>query len=107
MEEVRQVVNELESGEPALGEALEAFEKGIGRLKDCQEILNAAEAKVSLLSGFDAAGNPITEPMPEMNEIAGAGRRRGTKTAAKSTRSSPTTPAPPSAFGGDGEPGDG
>ncbi len=64
MKQVESIVRALESGELDLTESLDQYEQGIGRLKDCHEILEAAEQKISLLSGFDADGNPVTQPMP-------------------------------------------
>lgn len=74
--EARKIVSRLESGDIPLAEALRDYESGISRLKACQEILQAAETSVSLLSGFDADGNPVTEPMPSLDKPAGAGRGR-------------------------------
>jgi exodeoxyribonuclease VII small subunit len=37
--------------------------------------LDAAEQKVSLLSGFDADGNPITEPLDPLSQRTGSDRR--------------------------------
>ncbi|EMI18001.1 Exonuclease VII, small subunit [Rhodopirellula maiorica SM1] len=81
--EVQQIVNELESGELGLSESLSHYERGIKRLNQCHGLLEAAERKVTLLSGFDADGNPVTEPLEgaDDNEPAPtkAGRRgRGT-----------------------------
>ena len=59
--EVQLIVNELESGELGLSESLLHYERGIKRLNQCHGLLEAAERKVTLLSGFDADGNPVTE----------------------------------------------
>lgn len=65
VEEIEQIVAKLESGELNLTDSLSNYELGIKRLKQCHQILEAAEQTVSLLSGFDADGDPIIEPMPE------------------------------------------
>ncbi len=62
--QVESIVRALESGELGLTESLEHYEQGVACLKDCHTILSEAEQKISLLSGFDADGNPITEPLP-------------------------------------------
>ncbi|KAA1259552.1 Exodeoxyribonuclease 7 small subunit [Rubripirellula obstinata] len=62
---IETIVGKLESGELDLTDSLEQYETGIKRLRQCHEILEKAEQKVTLLSGFDADGNPATEPMPE------------------------------------------
>lgn len=61
--EVEEIVAKLESGELGLTESLEQYETGIKQLKRCHALLDAAEQRVSLLSGFDAEGNPIAPPM--------------------------------------------
>lgn len=72
---IRDIVARLEGGEVSLGDSLEHYEQGIAELKRCQEILDAAEQRISVLSGFDADGNPVTEVLPEMELRTGAGRQ--------------------------------
>lgn len=62
LRDVERIVGQLEGGEAGLGESLDLYAAGVKRLKECHELLNAAERRISLLSGFDAEGNPITEP---------------------------------------------
>ena len=62
---VEEIVRALEGGELDLTDALQQYEEGVKQLKTCHAILNQAERRVTLLSGFDADGNPVTEPMPE------------------------------------------
>ncbi|MFG0262766.1 MAG: exodeoxyribonuclease VII small subunit [Novipirellula sp. JB048] len=87
--EVQTIVDNLESGELGLSESLQQYELGIQRLNQCQGLLAAAERKVTLLSGFDADGNPVTETFAggEKTDAAPsqAGRRNGgaTRAAAK------------------------
>ena len=73
--EVEQIVAKLESGELGLTESLEQYETGIKQLKRCHALLDAAEQRVSLLSGFDAEGNPVAPPMEKIE--ARDGRRKG------------------------------
>ena len=63
--EVEQIVARLEGGELDLTESLEQYESGIKHLKRCHALLDAAQQRVSVLSGFDADGNPVTEPMSD------------------------------------------
>jgi exodeoxyribonuclease VII small subunit len=49
LEELEGVVEQLESGELSLEEALAAFEKGVGLVKYCNQKLADAERKVELL----------------------------------------------------------
>ena len=74
LSDVEKIVASLESGELGLSESLQQYETGIKRLKQCHKLLDAAEQKVSLLSGFDADGNPITEPIDTTSQRTGAGR---------------------------------
>lgn len=59
-----EILTRLESGQLGLTESLEQYEAGIKHLKQCHALLDAAEQRVTLLSGFDADGNPIEEPLP-------------------------------------------
>ena len=64
LEELELVVEQLETGELALEESLEAFEKGVGLVKYCSQKLDEVEKKVEVLikdkegklqlKGFDA-----------------------------------------------------
>ena len=65
MAEIESIVVKLESGELDLTSSLQQYEQGVKRLRQCHQILEVAEQKVSLLSGFDADGNPVTEPLPD------------------------------------------
>ena len=49
MEELSRVVEELEQGQPDLDRALSLFETGVKLTKECQEILDRAEQKVTRL----------------------------------------------------------
>jgi exodeoxyribonuclease VII small subunit len=63
--ELEQIVDDLEGGKLGLTEALARYELGIGHLKQCHAQLDQATRKIELLSGFDAAGNPITRPFED------------------------------------------
>jgi exodeoxyribonuclease VII small subunit len=49
LEELEATVEQLESGELSLEEALAAFEKGVGLVKYCNQKLTDAERRVELL----------------------------------------------------------
>ncbi|MGE5215703.1 MAG: exodeoxyribonuclease VII small subunit [Chloroflexota bacterium] len=49
LEELEQVVEQLESGELNLEDALAAFEKGVGLVKICNQKLNEVEKKIEVL----------------------------------------------------------
>ncbi|MCG8653591.1 MAG: exodeoxyribonuclease VII small subunit [Pirellulales bacterium] len=82
--EVERIVSELENGQLDLTESLRQYERGVRRLKSCHAILEAAERQVTLLSGFDADGNPVTEPLAEATGEQEKPRVRKRRTKAKS-----------------------
>ncbi len=49
MKSLESIANELESGKLNLDESVEKFEEGIKLSKKCNEILNKAEKKISML----------------------------------------------------------
>jgi exodeoxyribonuclease VII small subunit len=55
------IVHELEEGQIGLADALTRYEQGVKLLKQCYGMLEGAERKIELLSGIDAAGNPLTQ----------------------------------------------
>lgn len=94
LEQLEHIVHQLEEGEIGLAEALDHYEKGIGLLKQCYGLLERAERRIELLSGVDAAGNPITEPFADdgaapLDEKSQNRARRRTKAAAKQKPESP------------------
>ena len=55
------IVYELEEGRIGLAEA-GRYEEGVGLLRQCFGLLETAERRIELLTGVDAAGNPVVEP---------------------------------------------
>lgn len=62
MAELEAIVARLEGGELPLEDALAAFEAGIGLVRQLNERLNAAEARVEVLTR-DAEGQLKVEPL--------------------------------------------
>jgi exodeoxyribonuclease VII small subunit len=60
---LQKTVADLEEGSLSLDESLHRFESGIALLAHCHEILNRAEQRIEVLSGFDAAGRHATTPL--------------------------------------------
>jgi exodeoxyribonuclease VII small subunit len=58
------IVERLESGSLGLEQSLRDYEQGVKRLRQCHERLQAFERRVEILTGFNAAGEPVTEPFP-------------------------------------------
>ncbi len=78
--DVESIVGKLESGELGLTDSLQQYERGIKRLKQCHALLRQAERRVTLLSGVDDEGNPITEAF-DVDENGGvsSGSRKSAK----------------------------
>ncbi|HBO44815.1 MAG TPA: exodeoxyribonuclease VII small subunit [Planctomycetaceae bacterium] len=74
------IVHELEDGRVGLEESLARYEEGVKLLRHCHGLLTKAERRIEMLSGIDAEGNPITQPMDEesgtLEEKAGRRSRR-------------------------------
>jgi exodeoxyribonuclease VII small subunit len=76
------IVHDLEEGQIGLAEALARYEQGIKLLRQCFSLLEGAERRIELLSGVDAAGNPVTVPFDDESSLTreqkdeGATRRR-------------------------------
>ncbi|TVP95980.1 MAG: exodeoxyribonuclease VII small subunit [Planctomycetaceae bacterium] len=75
VEEIELIVGRLESGQLDLGDSLEQYAKGIETLQECHRLLAAAERRVTLLSGFDADGNPVEAAFDTSAFVAGEGGR--------------------------------
>ncbi|HBJ37052.1 MAG TPA: exodeoxyribonuclease VII small subunit [Planctomycetaceae bacterium] len=65
LDEIEVIVLNLERGELDLGESLAQYQKGIETLKECHQLLSDAERRITLLSGFDADGNPVSTSFDE------------------------------------------
>jgi exodeoxyribonuclease VII small subunit len=61
--ELEQLVEEMERGDLSLQESLQSFERGIALTRHCQESLQAAEQKVTMLS--NPAADAKTEPFEQ------------------------------------------
>jgi exodeoxyribonuclease VII small subunit len=62
---LQQLVESLEDGQLTLGQSLAAYEEGIKHLRICHAALTETERKIEILSGFNAAGEPITKPFDD------------------------------------------
>jgi len=65
MQELEGVVGQLEEGDLGLDEALGRYEQAVRLLRRCYALLQRAERRIELLSGVDAEGNPITQPLDD------------------------------------------
>lgn len=87
--ELETIVGELEGGQIGLDEALEKYEKGIAALRQCHEVLKAAEKKIEILTK-NPEGSFETRPLEEGKE---GSYPKGPKQRAPRARDSGTAPA--------------
>ncbi|MEM9826834.1 MAG: exodeoxyribonuclease VII small subunit [Planctomycetota bacterium] len=94
VEEIRRIVTELESGEMTLDQSILRYEEAVKRLRDCRGQLDDASQKVQVLSGVDENGDPVMEPLGELEDSGGprrsasiAGRPKSASKAGKPERS--------------------
>ncbi len=62
---LQELVDQLEDGQLTLGQSLAAYQEGIKHLQVCHAALTDTERKIEVLSGFNAAGEPITRPFDD------------------------------------------
>jgi len=67
---LEQIVRELEEGRCGLAESLARYEEGVKLLKQCHLQLQQAERRIEVLTGVDAAGNPVTQPFDDESTLA-------------------------------------
>lgn len=95
---LEQIVLQLEQGDIGLADAMTHYEEGVKLLSACYKQLEKAEARIELLRGVDAEGNPVTEAFDDNEEDSldeKASARSGRRTAkrpAKQTGKSPEKP---------------
>jgi exodeoxyribonuclease VII small subunit len=74
--ELAEITAALEQGSLGLDESLAKFERGVGLLRQCREMLETVERKVEILTGFDADGQPVTRPFEADATFEGPGAAR-------------------------------
>ena len=70
LDSLEKIVHDLEEGQIGLAEALAQYEQGVKLLKQCFSLLEGAERKIELLSGFDSAGNPVTTTFDDESSLS-------------------------------------
>jgi exodeoxyribonuclease VII small subunit len=94
LQQLEAVVRKLEEGDLGLTEALAEYEAGVRHLKQCHAALAQAERKIELLSGVDAAGNPVTRPFDDAEmTLEQKAESRSRRRSAKTTKSAPPPPS--------------
>ena len=51
LDELEGIISRMETGNMPLEESLAAYQKGIALLRECQEVLDAAEQQIKILQG--------------------------------------------------------
>ena len=98
---LEEIVHDLEAGRLGLADSLARYEEAVKLLKQCYAQLEQAERRVELLTGFDAAGNPITKPFDDTATLAPDAAeapprpRRGGKSKRQSEAAEPGAPPNP------------
>lgn len=90
---LQQLVEQLEDGQLTLGQSLSAYEEGIKHLQVCHSALLETERKIEILSGFNAAGEPITQPFDDTATGSEEGVSRRSRPAAKAPKRRPAPEA--------------
>jgi exodeoxyribonuclease VII small subunit len=90
--ELEGIVRALEDGQLGLAEALDRYEQGVKHLKQCYQLLQAAERKIELLTGVAEDGTPATEPFAD--ETAPLAESTGKRRTRKSPRAAASTEPP-------------
>jgi exodeoxyribonuclease VII small subunit len=62
LQELQQIVADMEDGALDLEASLARYERGTALLRACYEFLEGVEQRIEILTGFDAAGNPVAAP---------------------------------------------
>jgi exodeoxyribonuclease VII small subunit len=92
--DLQRIVADLEEGRVGLEESLARFERGIGLLKTCYQVLEKAEQRIEQLVGMKSDGTPITTPFDGSatadSDTPTAGRRR-----TKKSKPEPESPPKP------------
>ena len=79
LEELKQVVSELETGNLSLTDSLEKYQQGIASLKQCHASLENAKKQIEILVDLDADGNLQTQAFDDSaSSQANHGVRRST-----------------------------
>jgi exodeoxyribonuclease VII small subunit len=95
---LEQIVRDLEEGRLGLAESLARYEEGVKLLRQCHGLLEQAERRIELLTGMDAAGNPLTEPFDDEASFAQASeqspRPRRSKASKKTLADQSNPPKP-------------
>jgi len=75
LEQLEAIVRQLEGGQLPLAEALAQYERGVGHLKACYQLLERAERRIELVTQVDEEGNAEVEEFDETATLGPDGRK--------------------------------
>ncbi|MEM7476983.1 MAG: exodeoxyribonuclease VII small subunit [Planctomycetota bacterium] len=88
LHELEAIVRRLEQGGGSLEKALEEYQSAIGLMKICHTKLAHAERRVEILSGVDADGNPVSEPLETSSQEGSLEEKQKSRSKKRSAQSS-------------------
>lgn len=98
LEQLEAIVDDLEEGRLGLEPSLVRFEEGVRLLRNCYGILETAERRIEVLTGFSGDGTPQTAPFDSQATFeetsppaAKSARKRSTGKQASSSGEDPAT----------------
>ncbi len=78
--QLEEIVSEMDEGTLGLEAAMRRYEEAVGLLRTCYALLDRAEQRIELLTGFDREGRPELEPFdgtPTVEQPSAKRKRRG------------------------------
>lgn len=69
LEELEDIVRKLDDGSQTLDASLAAYERGIGLIKHCTEVLKKADQRILELEGISPEGEPLTKPFEHSSAV--------------------------------------
>ncbi len=105
LNQLEQIADALDQGEPALDEALTRYEQAVRLLAHCHVQIDGAERAIALLIGVDDQGQPVTAPFDATATPTTAAplAEAGSSPKPRSRRKTRANDASPSRFPDDGE----
>ena len=91
LDQLEQIVDALQRGEPELSSALAKYEQGVSLLNRCYGLLERAERSVAILTGVDDEGEAVTAPFDASATVPAAAA--ATKAKGKEDDDAPKKPA--------------
>ena len=102
LQELQQIVADMEDGALDLEGSLARYERGTALLRACYQFLEGVEQRIEILTGFDAAGNPVAAPFDATASAERAApasgrapKRRSAESQAESSADSSESNLPP------------